>query len=240
MRPYPPDICSGGGNMKAVWNAHNDKGPGSPLLHSRGGCKGKTQDCSIAHSPPLSAVSQACLPLLEARVVAWFGGPPASGKSTLALRASQYGFLSADCEPPPSGPDWLARFGAVGMKNRDLGLVNASSWLLDSTTSGMVVGSCYGEWLPKSPVHVMRVLLLPERDVYGARHQQRGSTGWATDDRRHALRQYENSLLIWQRDNGSSIVRIHDRPNERRPARTRACSTHAILRGCVTTRAVYH
>ena len=23
MRPYPPDICSGGGNMKAVWNAHN-------------------------------------------------------------------------------------------------------------------------------------------------------------------------------------------------------------------------
>uniref|UniRef100_A0A7S0JLZ4 Uncharacterized protein n=1 Tax=Calcidiscus leptoporus TaxID=127549 RepID=A0A7S0JLZ4_9EUKA len=212
---YPQDICSGGGEMKNLWaSQRNNKGAASPLLHSRGGCKGKTQDCSLALSPPLGSVSLKCLPLLEARIVAWIGGPPASGKSTLALRAAQYGFLSADCEPPSSGPDWLSGFGAVGMTNRVLALANASSWLLGATTSGMVVGSCYGEWMPSSPAHIMRVLLLPEQGVYQQRHQQRGSTGWSTDGWRHAYRQYRNSLLVWQRDNGTSIIRIQDRPNE--------------------------
>ena len=37
-----------------------------------------------------------------------------------------------------------------------------SATLAKATTTGMVVGSCYGTWLPSSPAHVMRVLLLPE------------------------------------------------------------------------------
>ena len=196
----------------------------APLLHARGSCKGKGQDCSLALSPLVSSVALACMPLLEARVVAWFGGPPGSGKSTLALRAAQYGFLSADCEPDPSGKDWLAQFGDTkGLKRRSA-LANATSvalhtpWLsatlAKATTTGMVIGSCYGTWLPSSPAHVMRVLLLPQHSVYAARHRQRGSTGWSTDGWRHASRSFDQSLLVWQADNETSIVRIQDRQNE--------------------------
>ena len=232
------DVCHVGNEItKVPWQrSRSEVLAQAPLLHARGSCKGKGQDCSLALSPLVSSVALACMPLLEARVVAWFGGPPGSGKSTLALRATQYGFLSADCEPDPSGKDWLAQFGDTkGLKRRSA-LANAtivalhtpwlSATLAKATTTGMVVGSCYGTWLPSSPAHVMRVLLLPEQSVYAARHRQRGSTGWSTDGWRHASRSFDQSLLVWQADNETSIVRIHDRPNET------SCPDKSLIDAC--------
>lgn len=209
-RPASQDICPDHSEISSFQRPLAQVLANAPLLHTRAACKGKTQDCSRALSPQVSRVAVACFPLLEARVVTWLGGPPGSGKSSLALRAVQYGFLSAECEPDPSGYDWLASFGDTRRKRRDHALANASSWLLHAATSGTMIGSCYGEWLLSSPAHVLRVLLLPEAGVYAARHKQRGSTGWSSDGWRAASQSYNSSLRVWQQ-HGDSIVRVEDR-----------------------------
>ena len=165
-------------------------------------------------TPKHSAVSEACGPLLEARAVIWVSGPQGSGKSTIGLRASEYGFMTMDCED-----SWLALFAtnvpksAAGehahftIAERLMALTEATRWSQQYAKGAMVFPACYPMFLAEAPPHVLRVLLLPRPEVYVARWQMRNPA----DAQSHDF-WYNQSVSLWQHDRGASMVRVSDEP----------------------------
>lgn len=113
--------------------------------------------------PPLNAaVSRACSGMFDRRRVLWITGPPGSGKTTLALRFQEYGFMAMDCEDP-----W-ANFG-----NRTKNLIRASQFVLENGTTTHVFAACFVKILWSKPPNIDVAVLFPNSKVYRQRWMAR-------------------------------------------------------------------
>ena len=105
-----------------------------------------------------SQCSVACAPLLQRRVFLWIGGPPASGKTTLARRMHDYGFTVGDCESVEGNFTKFSELNEIAFQHG---------------TSSFVFAACYSEYLESAPSGVFRVLILPKKETALRRMRER-------------------------------------------------------------------
>ena len=134
---------------------------------------------AITLAPPHASTSSACLPLSEVGVAMWISGPNGAGKTTTTWRLGRYGFTPLDCEDREMWAADCNLRGAAGCNKvpRDWELQsramrNATLAALD-TGAALSLGTCGPADLLKAPVNVMKVLLLPDHDLYTARWRNR-------------------------------------------------------------------
>ena len=148
--------------------------------------------------PPLSAaVSRACSGMFDRRRVLWRTGPPGSGKTTLAKRFQDYGFMAMDCEDP-----WA---NMAGGENRTKNLIRASQFVLENGTTTHVFAACYVKILWSKPPSVDVAVLFPSSQVYRERWMARNPNDPQKPDKQWKL----TSSLIKRFEKDASIHVIH-------------------------------
>ena len=133
----------------------------------------------LEYEPPAAATAAACLPLAEAGVSMWIGGPPGAGKSTTAFRLRRYGFMAVDCEDHWTWTRFHHLMGSTE-QSRAGSMHWGATMALDAGVS-LVMGSCGVPLLLHAPWPVARVVLLPTKAVYTARWRARDQN----DSQRH-------------------------------------------------------
>ena len=166
----------------------------------------------LSHTPPRSEISAVCRPLAESNTVLWIGGPPGSGKTTIAKRLSVYGFAHYDCEIAPINAN-LKQLQRLSLAER----------------GAAVFGACYSRFLKHAPAPVVPVLLLPTKDVYAKRWHAREAAikidfpGFV--DRQGHTKLWEQASKMAANTNDKRLVVIHQSSDDE-------CVDATILRIC--------
>ena len=160
---------------------------------------------------PSALVSVACAPIIEARAVVWLSGPPAAGKTTLANRSKAYGFVGI------SGDLWQPRFSVPHasriFNDRSDSLIAATALGFRDSPTAIVMDAEHNRYLARAPPNVLRVMLLPEREVYYARWAERNESYWEASkhlDMQPYTSKYSEALNMWHRDGGTTMIRVQD------------------------------
>lgn len=154
----------------------------------------KTRNNYRVVDPPLnSGVSKACSGMFDRRRVLWITGPPGSGKTTLAKRFQEYGFMAMDCEDP-----W------AGSGNRTRNLIRASQFVLENGTTTYIFAACFVKILWSKPVNVDVAVLFPNSKVYRRRWMARNP-----DDLQKPNKQWQltsNLVKTFERDTSVHVI----------------------------------